>query len=308
MRSFRKERRKVEKHLVVDEVDEFDQNDGNKLPCCAFTLAERYVRGELQIWVRLKVRLGVFEHGHYLAVFERFSSPDGCGFSGGSGGATDSEGGHVGAQSGDGHQQVSVLVNVVEVPEQAQTMLEVPSVVRLYDLKSLPNVGRDAATDRWQRLLLEPADFFNRWLVEDRELSTRVRGAPRNEDQLVGQMVERGSEIVNTIPDHRAEHALPRRRVVRAVDVSQSAVINLRGDELSFAWEQSSELRMDGLMVEFRSIYLDHDAVQRGWLPAPLFDHDVLWEGDAEEERRRADTDNTSGRGDTDTDPSGRVP
>ena len=152
------------------------------------SLRERYVRGELQVWVWLKLRGVVLDDGYYLAVFDRRS-----GEFHGNGSSVFIP---VGATQVNGcgrDYEFPVLVKDVQTVDGVDKETLVCSVVRLYRLDNGEcaswNFSADSEPFPFSRIR-ETFDHASRGLrIADRELGAIVRDVPSGEYQLPREMV-----------------------------------------------------------------------------------------------------------------------
>src|SRR3984885_77144 len=167
------------------------------------TLAERYARGDLQIWCELGIRVCVDNLERYLIVFEYF--PDGNGNCVGSHSGMQVPLEHIGG-SGD-QEQLPVLVDYVKLAEHPESFPNsIPSVVRLYRLNDLENIPADAP-GYIQRLGSPRPDeaqdlaLGSRALSPDGELGVIGGPIPADPDKLTREVIHGGPEVVNAVPD-----------------------------------------------------------------------------------------------------------
>lgn len=229
-----------------------------------FSDTELYVRHEAQVWIGLKLRLGVDDHAYYLAVFERLAGPDRLGLGRFWPVGVNQRGGG-GARHRDGDDR-PVLVDVVEITEGVESVMQVPSVVRLYRVEGLSDVFGHPPADLGE-LTSSPSP---RRSGQDREARAVGGLVAAHAHELVGEVVERRAEVVQAVPDDGAPGRIEDRRVLRPVDVAASVGVHFDGGRAYAHWKRLPKCALQLGLVTLRPVQLDLDAVQAGQLPPPL--------------------------------------
>lgn len=221
-----------------------------------------YMRNELQVWVRLKVRTGIRSHSYYLAVFERFASEAESGpFRGGS-----PVGRNGPRRSAYRDEKYSMLVDVVQIAEKSEP---VPSVVRLYLLKDFPRVMEGSGADIWQKAFMAQVPPSSWRTVENGKLGLGVGIS----DQLIGEMIQGRSQVVDAVADNCAPSGVDGRMILKPVDVLQAIGLDVGDYDIALVWKPTPNLLVEKIGMEQGSLYFDLDAVERSFLPPPLALH-----------------------------------
>lgn len=268
--------------------------------------AERYRRGESQVWVWLRERRVIEGDRDYLVVFDRLSREshphvldagiaDDC-ISGGVGPAND----------GGRCDELSVFVEDVQVRQVVEDLphaVGLHSVVRLYLLDHAECFWGNA-TGNPQRLCTPyERDASGGLAGPDGEVGVGSWLASVGNNELPGQMIKGASEIVDTIPCNESPSVVVSRRMISPEDVLRSVVLDLGDESIGITFDSSIEIPLEFVEMDIRTLDLDVNAVERGDLPAPLATHSLPLEEDAQAERPQADTGNGAQRGSTSRNP-----
>jgi hypothetical protein len=208
--------------------------------------------------------------------------------------------------------EVPVLIEVVKFSNGTEETAFIPSVVRLYLLDELQCSGIDTPSYPKGNLFPRPwetAPALARDPIKDWKLGGQGRTVPSvGPDQLPGQMIESGTQIVHAVPDDRAPFEVEDRRMIGSVYVHDLIRPYFGLESVGARVHKDVEAVIETIQVEPRSLDLDVYAVKRGWLPSPASlrsTHDLPLEKDGKETEGHPG--NARGSGDTDTDPQGRV-
>jgi hypothetical protein len=106
--------------------------------------------------------------------------------------------------------------------------------------------------------------------IEDRERRVLGRRASAGKDELPGEMVERGPEVVEAVPDNRGERGINRGDFPEPVDVVKSVKVNLMAQGPAVGVADPRVLVVDGCEVHECTVKLGLHAcgdVHAGTLP-----------------------------------------
>jgi hypothetical protein len=242
-----------------------DDSETDILPGEGLSDAERWLRHELQVWVRLRLRTVVDEDADYLVVFERAPRKLRVGFGRRIVGVV---GRGVGATDGADGDDDAVLVEVVELPELDETVrVRVPAVIRLYRVEQFPDFFGYAPVDGGELAPPPPLAWGSR---QNRERSGLVWPVPSQEHELIGEMIQRGTQVMDRVPGDGTPHGIGGRRVDSPVDMPASLIVDFYDGWARATWKNTKERYVEFCCVELRPVHLDLYAVEAGTLPAPL--------------------------------------
>ena len=261
---------KSDHEVVGNEIPEFPEEPENEFPGVGASLCKRYVRGELQIWVWLKLRGVVLDDGYYVVVFDRLSRKL-CG------GGLPPVLVPVGARhvdSGCRDYEIPVLVKDVQLVDLVNTTRVIGSVVRLYRLDNgecswwnFPTNSEPVPLS-WVREAFDNA--FRGLPIADRELRAVIRKVPLSNHQLPCEVIQGAPKGMDDFSDFCPPVDPHRRRVNCLVDVRSSLVVNFGSEYVELRVDDTFELSFEGAQLDLRSLDFDSDTVERGVLPFPL--------------------------------------
>jgi len=263
MRSLRRKHRFEASDYVSDNVAEVIDDRPDVVTVKGFALPERYVRHELQIWIGVWLRSVIHQDADYLVVLERAPCPNRSRrwwrrIVGERGGV------HVTCQrhGNDG----AVFVDVVEVAQLVETIWQVPSVVRLYRVKSFSDFFGYAAADVWQ----DPAKALARLSIKDRERRTSCRLVTAQPNELKGDVIEHYPEVMNCVSSDGPPLRVWGWGIDNPMDVPTTLVVDFHNGLARAMWESPPECVVEFVCMDFYPVHFDLDAVKGGGLPPPL--------------------------------------
>jgi len=288
--------------VTADSLPEKPESTRDALSRQRHSPAERYRRGECQVWVWLHERRVIEDDRYYLIVFDRLTREFHCGV--GDAGVlrclVPREACFGSAYYGGSSDELSVFVADIEVGQQLHDISDSPgcrSFVRLYVLNHRQRLRVHSAFDAERH---GPTDHWDSSLGSTRPNGEvgLGRGAPSvGDDQLHGKMVEGAPQIVDTVSRHESPPLVIGGRIISPVEVLLSTFLDLGDETVGLVFKPLFKGFPQFLEMEVRSLDLDVDAVERGDLAPPLASHLVIWEEDAEEKRQRADTGDSARQG-----------
>lgn len=227
------------------------------------SLRERYVRGELQIWVWCKLRGVVHNDGYYLAVFDRFSREfhrDGSSI------AVIVGTPHVNGGCRD--YELPVLVKDVQGVDRPNALGIGSSVVRLYRLDQCECSWWNLSTDSEPASPFRIRELFDEALLRrplaSRKLRSVIGSFPIDKNQLPSEVIERTSEGMNDLSDLSSPIDAHLRGIDCLIDMRTALVVNFWCEGIEITVNQSIEVAFESTHLDFRSLDLDADSVIRG--------------------------------------------
>lgn len=234
---------------------QFMERADDVLAAEGLSVAERYMRHELQVWVGLRQRSLVDDDADYLIVYERAARPLRLGLWRW---MIRVIGRTVGSADHRHCDDDAMLVDVVEVAKEVEPV-RVPSVVRLYRVQNLSYFFGDCRLDggeSWGTPQSTGASPFD-------GKSGAGAGLPASEqDELVREMIEGNTEIVDRIACDGTPVGVGRRRTVGAVDMPSSLVVDFHDGFARAAWKNTPERVVEFCCMDVRPVYLDLDAIE----------------------------------------------
>ena len=283
------ERREVRTCSLPDgPEDSFERFTGQR-----HSAAERYRRGESQVWVWLRERRVIEGDRDYLVVFDRLlrefhshvldAGIADDGLSGGIGSADD----------GGRRNELFVFIKDLQVCQVTKDLPHAPrsgSFVRLYRLDHAERFWGNATGNPQRIGAPDERNVTSGTTGPNRERCGGAWLAPIGSDELPSQMVKGTSEVVNAVPRKEAPVVGVGGWMVSPEDVLRSVVLDLGDESVGVTLSSSVEVPLEFVEMNIRTLDLDFNAVKRGDLPPPLAAHSLPLEEDAHEQRSRAET------------------
>jgi hypothetical protein len=163
-----------------------------------------------------------------------------------------------------------MLVQVVEISEQAQHVTCVCSLVRLNALNDLECSRIDATTNPERLRSTVPSGKVRpswvlracrpkRRLVQDRKVGGSVWVSSVSNHQLASKVIEGRPEIVNTVADNGTPPWIEGRGIVCPVEMLVPVVDNLWDEDLGIKVLEVAKLRFERTVMELGSLNLQLD-------------------------------------------------
>jgi len=159
--------------------------------------------------------------------------------------------------SGDGRQQLAVLVDYVEVIEDGERSMLIPSLVWLH-------IGDDLQGVRVRAGFGQDIDRFSWLLSQQREHRPSGGGEPGVLDGFVRDVIEHRPEVVQTVPDQEREHRIDGLEVLDPPQVLSAVTLRIWDDGVGVRSRDTVDLSLHSYKVLMRPVELETRASQAG--------------------------------------------